>query len=102
MKESPHLQSVTDRVDFNAITHDQLDLDGDRLSNLVDALGAKRLGRDDVEADIIAKTQELLVKRAGWRPTLKAKVAMEVLTRPPDTSMGHNPIAQTTARAHRM
>ena len=36
-KENPLLQGIIDRVDFNATTHGQRDLDDDRLSNLIEA-----------------------------------------------------------------
>jgi type I restriction-modification system DNA methylase subunit len=50
-RENPLLQGIIDRVDFNATTHGQRDLDDDRLSNLIEAITTKRLGLDDVEAD---------------------------------------------------
>ena len=43
-KENPLLQGIIDRVDFNATTHGQRDLDDDRLSNLIEAISTKRLG----------------------------------------------------------
>ena len=43
-EENPLLQGIIDRVDFNATTHGQRDLDDDRLSNLIEAISAKRLG----------------------------------------------------------
>jgi len=52
-RENPLLQGIIDRVDFNATTHGQRDLDDDRLSNLIEAISTKRLGLDDVEADLI-------------------------------------------------
>ena len=36
-REYPLLQGIIDRVDFNAATHGQRDLDEDRLSNLIEA-----------------------------------------------------------------
>ncbi len=57
-RENPLLQGIIDRVDFNATTHGQRDLDDDRLSNLIEAISTKRLGLDDVEADIIGKSYE--------------------------------------------
>lgn len=62
-KESPLLQGIIDRVDFNATTHGQRDLDDDRLSNLIEAISTKRLGLDDVEADIIGKSYEYLIRK---------------------------------------
>lgn len=46
---NPLLKGIIDRVDFNATTHGQCDLDDDRLSNLIEAISAKRLGLKDVE-----------------------------------------------------
>ncbi len=43
-KENPLLQGIIDRVDFNATTHGQRDIDDDRLSNLIEAISTKRLG----------------------------------------------------------
>jgi len=59
-RENPLLQGIIDRVDFNATTHGQRDIDDDRLSNLIEAISTKRLGLDDVEADIIGKSYEYL------------------------------------------
>ncbi|WP_453888768.1 N-6 DNA methylase [Thiorhodovibrio frisius] len=60
-RDNPLLQGIIDRVDFNATTHGQRDLDDDRLSNLIEAISTKRLGLDDVEADIIGKSYEYLI-----------------------------------------
>jgi type I restriction enzyme M protein len=49
-RENPLLQGIIDRVDFNATTHGQRDLDDDRLSNLL-------------EADIIGKGYEYLIRK---------------------------------------
>ncbi|MGB6220703.1 N-6 DNA methylase [Haloferula sp.] len=62
-RENPLLQGIIDRVDFNATTHGQRDLDDDRLSNLIEAVSTKRLGLDDVEADIIGKSYEYLIRK---------------------------------------
>jgi type I restriction enzyme M protein len=62
-KENPPLQGIIDRVDFNATTHGQRDIDDDRLSNLIEAISTKRLGLDDVEADIIGKSYEYLIRK---------------------------------------
>ncbi|MBA2430687.1 MAG: type I restriction-modification system subunit M N-terminal domain-containing protein, partial [Chthoniobacterales bacterium] len=43
-RENPLLQGIIDRVDFNATTHGQRDIDDDRLSNLIEAISTKRLG----------------------------------------------------------
>ena len=55
---NPLLKGIIDRVDFNATTHGQRDLDDDRLSALVEAISAKRLGLKDVEPDIIELSYE--------------------------------------------
>ena len=57
------LQGIIDRVDFNATTHGQRDIEEDRLSNLIEAISTKRLGLDDVEADIIGKSYEYLIRK---------------------------------------
>jgi type I restriction enzyme M protein len=62
-RENPLLQGIIDRVDFNATTHGQRDLADDRLSNLIEAVSTKRLGLDDVEADIIGKSYEYLIRK---------------------------------------
>ncbi|MBZ0205709.1 MAG: type I restriction-modification system subunit M [Flavobacteriales bacterium] len=62
-KANPLLQGIIDRVDFNATTHGQRDLADDRLSNLIEAISTKRLGLKDVEADIIGKSYEYLIRK---------------------------------------
>ena len=62
-RENPLLSGIIDRVDFNATTHGQRDLDDDRLSNLIEAISTKRLGLEDVEADIIGKSYEYLIRK---------------------------------------
>lgn len=62
-RENPLLQGIIDRVDFNATTHGQRDLEDDRLSNLIEAISTKRLGLGDVEADIIGKSYEYLIRK---------------------------------------
>jgi len=62
-KQNPLLQGIIDRVDFNATTHGQRDLDDDRLANLIDAISSKRLGLLDVEPDIIGKSYEYLIRK---------------------------------------
>ncbi|MCF6290819.1 MAG: type I restriction-modification system subunit M [Desulfobacterales bacterium] len=62
-KANPRLQGIIDRVDFNATTHGQPDLDNDRLSNLIEAISIKRLGLKDVESDIIGKSYEYLIRK---------------------------------------
>ena len=60
---NPLLQGIINRVDFNATTHGQRDIDDDRLSNLIEAISTKRLGLGDVEADIIGKSYEYLIRK---------------------------------------
>lgn len=60
---NPLLKGIIDRVDFNATTHGQRDLDDDRLSNLIEAISAKHLGLNDVEPDIIGRSYEYLIRK---------------------------------------
>src|SRR3989440_3562785 len=60
---NPLLKGIIDRVDFNATTHKQRDIDDDRLSNLIEEISAKRLGLKDVEADIIGRSYEYLIRK---------------------------------------
>ncbi len=60
---NPLLKGIIDRVDFNATTHGQRDLDDDRLSALIEAISAKRLGLKDVEPDIIGRSYEYLIRK---------------------------------------
>jgi len=60
---NPLLKGIIDRVDFNATTHGQRDIDDDRLSNLIEAISAKRLGLYDVEPDIIGRSYEYLIRK---------------------------------------
>src|SRR5207248_4138634 len=60
---NPLLKGIIDRVDFNATTHGVRDLDDDRLSNLIEAISAKRLGLNDVEPDIIGRSYEYLIRK---------------------------------------
>ncbi|MBN1548157.1 MAG: N-6 DNA methylase [Syntrophaceae bacterium] len=52
-----------DRIDFNATTHGQRDIDDDRLSNLIEKISEKRLGLNDVEPDIIGRSYEYLIRK---------------------------------------
>jgi len=60
---NPLLKGIIDRLDFNATTHGVRDLDDDRLSNLIEAISAKRLGLADVEPDIIGRSYEYLIRK---------------------------------------
>lgn len=62
-RENPLLQGIIDRVDFNRTTHGMRDLDDDSLSNLIEDISTKLLGLDDVEADIIGKSYEYLIRK---------------------------------------
>jgi type I restriction enzyme M protein len=62
-KANPLLKGIIDRVDFNATTHGQRDLDDDRLSNLIEKISEKRLGLKDVEPDIIGRSYEYLIRK---------------------------------------
>ena len=62
-RENPRLQGIIDRVDFNATTHGQRDISEDRLSALIERISLKRLGLSDVEADIIGRSYEYLIRK---------------------------------------
>jgi type I restriction enzyme M protein len=62
-RENPSLEGIIDRVDFNATTHGQSDLEDNRLSNLIEAISMKRLGLKDVEPDIIGRSYEYLIRK---------------------------------------
>jgi type I restriction enzyme M protein len=62
-KINPALEGILDRMDFNATTHGQRDIDDDRLSNLIERISEKRLGLKDVEADIIGRSYEYLIRK---------------------------------------
>ena len=61
--ENPKLKGIIDRVDFNATTHGQRDISDDRLSALIEQISLKRLGLTDVEADIIGKSYQYLIRK---------------------------------------
>lgn len=62
-KENKDLQGIIDRIDFNATTHGQRDIDDDRLSKLIEKIAEKKLGLKDVEADIIGRSYEYLIRK---------------------------------------
>jgi type I restriction enzyme M protein len=62
-KDRRGLDGIIDRMDFNATTHGQRDIDDDRLSNLIERISEKRLGLADVEADIIGRSYEYLLRK---------------------------------------
>ncbi|MDR0604102.1 MAG: type I restriction-modification system subunit M [Bacteroidales bacterium] len=62
-KANTSLQGIIDRIDFNATTHGQRDIDDDRLSKLIEKVTEKRLGLKDVEPDIIGRSYEYLIRK---------------------------------------
>ncbi|HEX6903085.1 MAG TPA: N-6 DNA methylase [Thermoanaerobaculia bacterium] len=62
-KANPALEGIIDRMDFNATTHGQRDIEDDRLSDLIEEISKKRLGLKDVEADIIGRSYEYLIRK---------------------------------------
>jgi type I restriction enzyme M protein len=62
-RENPPLSGIIDRVDFNATTHGQRDIDDHALSNLIEKISMKRLGLADVEPDIIGRSYEYLIRK---------------------------------------
>lgn len=62
-KANASLQGIIDRIDFNATTHGQRDIDDDRLSKLIEKVTEKRLGLKDVEPDIIGRSYEYLIRK---------------------------------------
>ncbi len=60
---NPLLKGIVDRIDFNATTHGQRDIDDLRLSNLIEAISGKRLGLTDVEGDIIGRSYKYLIRK---------------------------------------
>ena len=62
-KDNPLLDDVIDRVDYNATTRGQREIDDDRLSNLIEAISQKRLGLNDVDPDIIGRSYEYLIRK---------------------------------------
>jgi type I restriction enzyme M protein len=63
---NPLLKGIIDRVDFNATTHGQRDIDDNRLSNLIEEISAKRLGLKDVEAGTILTKASLRTGGPAW------------------------------------
>jgi len=62
-KVNKDLQGIIDRIDFNATTHGQRDIDDDRLSKLIEKIAEKPLGLKDVEPDIIGRSYEYLIRK---------------------------------------
>lgn len=62
-KENTRIQGIIDRVDYNATTHGQRDMDDDQISQLINKISEKRLGLKDVEPDIIGRSYEYLIRK---------------------------------------
>jgi type I restriction enzyme M protein len=62
-RENPKLSGVVDVVDFNATTAGQRIISDDRLRALIDVLGSKSLGLNDVESDILGDAYEYLLRK---------------------------------------
>ena len=62
-KENPKLQGVVDTVDFNATTSGQRILGDDVLKELINVLSKYRLGLNDVDADILGRAYEYLLRK---------------------------------------
>jgi type I restriction enzyme M protein len=62
-RENPRLQGVIDVADFNATTAGQRIVDDGRLAALVQVLNRHRLGRNDVEPDILGRAYEYLLRK---------------------------------------
>jgi type I restriction enzyme M protein len=60
---NPRLQGVIDVVDFNATTAGQRIVDDARLAQLVQVLSRHRLGLRDVEADVLGRAYEYLLRK---------------------------------------
>lgn len=62
-RENPRIQGIIDRIDYNATTHGQRDMDDDQLTLLINRISEKRLGLNDVEPDIIGRSYEYLIRK---------------------------------------
>jgi type I restriction enzyme M protein len=62
-KENPKLQGVVDTVDFNATASGQRILNDDVLKELINVLSKHRLGLRDVDADILGRAYEYLLRK---------------------------------------
>jgi len=62
-KENPKLQGVVDTVDFNATASGQRILGDDVLKELINVLSKYRLGLSDVDADILGRAYEYLLRK---------------------------------------
>ena len=62
-KENKRLDGIINRIDFNATTHGQRDIDDDSLNRLITKISEKKLGLHDVEPDIIGRSYEYLIRK---------------------------------------
>lgn len=62
-RENKPLDGIINRIDFNATTHGQRDIDDDQLNKLISKISEKRLGLFDVEPDIIGRSYEYLIRK---------------------------------------
>lgn len=60
---NPLLDDVITRIDYNATTRGEREIDDHRLSNLIEAISQKRLGLGDVEPDIVGRAYEYLIRK---------------------------------------
>lgn len=60
---NPLLDDVITRVDYNATTRGEREIDDHQLSNLIEAVSQKRLGLNDVDPDIIGRAYEYLIRK---------------------------------------
>jgi len=62
-RENPKLQGVIDTVDFNATAAGQRIISDDKLKELINVLNKYRLGLNDVDADILGRAYEYLLRK---------------------------------------
>ncbi|HRR90780.1 MAG TPA: class I SAM-dependent DNA methyltransferase [bacterium] len=62
-RENPKLQGVIDTVDFNATAAGQRIISDENLKGLIDVLSRYRLGLNDVDADILGRAYEYLLRK---------------------------------------
>lgn len=60
---NPRLDDVITRIDYNATTRGEREIDDHQLSNLIEAVSQKRLGLHDVDPDIIGRAYEYLIRK---------------------------------------
>lgn len=62
-RENPRLEGIIDRAHFNATTHGVRIVTDEGLIRLIEKISLKPLGLDEVEADIIGKSYEYLIRK---------------------------------------